>query len=342
MPLQTPVQLMYDLETAILEKVVRLLVSGDNETYSQKWQLDKLRDLGVLNTEVQAVIKKYAKTINEKTYDDIDQTAKNILSEIQAVLPADMQVASSPIITEAVNKWVASAQGDLNYSLAKMAEGASQAYVAALNKAALQVITGQSTLQAAIRQAVTETANKGLPAYKDKAGREWSPEGYTQMVLRTNQARTADAVMFDTARQLGTDKFEVSSHIGARPLCAPYQGRVFTMQELQTQTSYGKAAGLRGINCSHVLYPFVEGMKSTYKPYSEARNEQVYKESQEQRYLERSIRNAKRKEQLYTAAGDKEKAAQARQSVKGYQEKLRDLIESTGRTRRYDREQIFT
>src|SRR5574344_1273551 len=98
--------------------------------------------------------------------------------------------------------------------------------------------------------------------------------------------------------ELDEDLIEVSSHAGARPLCAPYQGHVYSRTGKSTQypsldsTSYGEPAGLFGINCGHVMYPYFPGTKQTYKPTDdESQNVEDYKESQKQRQIERSIRS---------------------------------------------------
>ena len=93
------------------------------------------------------------------------------------------------------------------------------------------------------------------------------------------------------------------------------------------------------INCGHYPIPVIPGVSIPHgadaiQPKEE--NDRLYAESQEQRELERKIRAAKR---VVTMAGDtatkEDKAA-----VKEAQAEMREFIERTGRTRRYDREQI--
>jgi hypothetical protein len=165
--------------------------------------------------------------------------------------------------------------------------------------------------------------------------------------------------MFNAADQLETDLVGFSSHAGARPLCAPYQGRIFSRTgntpgyDKLSDTSYGQAAGLLGVNCGHNMYPYTPDMTWPYKPTPDAaENAKQYADSQTQRKIERNIRDAKRKAQMNTAAAAKstdkdEKAAYQRkadhykQRVKEQQQKMREFIEDTGRTRRSDREQIY-
>ena len=104
-------------------------------------------------------------------------------------------------------------------------------------------------------------------------------------------------------------------------------------------TSYGQPAGLFGINCGHYPIPIIAGVTIPHGADNiqpEEENDKAYAESQEQRALERKIREAKR---LVEMAGDTA-TPEDKQKVKDAQAQMREFIAKTGRTRRYDREQI--
>jgi hypothetical protein len=149
-------------------------------------------------------------------------------------------------------------------------------------------------------------------------------------------------------RSYGGDLIEISAHSGARPKCAPYQGRIFSLSGTHPKypafsiTTYGEKDGLFGINCGHQQYPFFEGVsEQTFQPLPTAKNAESYKESQKQRQYERDIRKAKSRERVLAAAGDEEGAEKARQLVRQRQARMRGFIDDSGRTRRYGREQII-
>lgn len=224
-----------------------------------------------------------------------------------------------------------------------------------LNEAAASVASGTETRVQAVRRAIRRISDEGLTGFVDRAGRSWTPEAYVNMVTRTTVHNTAIQATRARMEDYNTQVFQVSSHAGARPLCYPYQGKFYswdnTAGEIElgngqrvryeplTATSYGQAAGLFGINCGHYPIPVIPGVSIPHgadaiQPKEE--NDRLYAESQEQRELERKIRAAKR---VVTMAGDtatkEDKAA-----VKEAQAEMREFIERTGRTRRYDREQI--
>jgi hypothetical protein len=247
-----------------------------------------------------------------------------------------------------INTWVSSAVSKTNIAMATLAQSAGKKYVAAVSKASLSVVTGTDTLQKSVMRSIGELEK--LDAFVDKAGRTWTPEGYVKMVVRDNQRRVSTETMFQAAREGDTDLVEVSSHAGARPKCAPYQGKIFSISGTHpkypplSSTSYGEPDGLNGINCGHIFYPFWEGVsKKTYSPFPAKENKETYEQSQQQRAYERKIRYYKRKEAIARdTVGGEQEAAKWKARVKESQAELRGFIDETGRTRQRDREAIYT
>lgn len=227
-----------------------------------------------------------------------------------------------------------------------------------LNDAATAVTIGTETRRQALQKAISQMADKGIYGFVDRAGRHWSPEAYMNMDIRTTVHNTAIQSIRVRQEDYGSDIFQVSSHAGARPLCYPYQGKFYSwgsgsgtftdgagVQHAYApldSTSYGQAAGLFGINCGH--YPMPQIPNVTFpqdkKIESKAENDRLYQESQEQRALERRIRDAKRKQAAFQAAGLPEAADRQRALVRQRQAAMREFIAKTGRARRYDRESI--
>ena len=228
----------------------------------------------------------------------------------------------------------------------------------ALNEAATAVTLGTETRRQALQKSISQMADKGIYGFVDRAGRHWSPEAYMNMDIRTTVHNAAILSIRVRQEDYGSDIFQVSSHAGARPLCYPYQGKFYSwgsgsgtftdgagVQHAYApldSTSYGQAAGLFGINCGH--YPMPQIPNVTFpqdrKIESKAENDRLYQESQEQRALERRIRDAKRKQAAFQAAGLPEAADRQRALVRQRQAAMREFIAKTGRARRYDRESI--
>ena len=232
-------------------------------------------------------------------------------------------------------------------------------YIAdAMNQAAIAVVSGTETRTQALKKAISQLADRGLYGLVDRAGRHWSPEAYMGMVIRTTSHNTAIDSVRARQQDYNSDIFQVSQHPGARPLCYPYQGKFYSWSGASgtftdgngakhkysgiQSTSYGKPAGLFGINCGH--YPLPQIPKVTIpqdKPVQDKKeNDRLYQESQQQRAYERDIRNAKRKREAFAKAGLDDAAKEQEAVIRARQERMREFIKQTGRTRRYDREQI--
>lgn len=142
--------------------------------------------------------------------------------------------------------------------------------------------------------------------------------------------------------------------MGARPKCAPYQGRIFSRGGKSgvaydadgraipysplSETSFGQPDGLFGINCRHKKYPFVSGAGfQAYFPYDEAENAERYKALQQQRYLERRVREASREADLLKISGDEEGAKAARLKARNRKAEYKKFCSENGFKERNDR-----
>lgn len=228
----------------------------------------------------------------------------------------------------------------------------------ALNEAATAVTLGTETRRQALQKAISQMADNGIYGFVDRAGRHWSPEAYMNMDIRTTVHNAAIQFIRRRQEDYGSDIFQVSSHAGARPLCYPYQGKFYTWGSGSGTftdgagmtheygpidgTSYGQAAGLFGINCGH--YPLPQIPNVTFPQDKEIENKEendrLYRESQQQRALERRIRDAKRKQAAFQAASMPEAADRQKALIRQRQAAMRDFIAKTGRARRYDRESV--
>ena len=225
-----------------------------------------------------------------------------------------------------------------------------------LNKAAASVVAGTENRTKALRKCIRKLNDAGIIGYYDRLNRAWTAEAYVNMNIRTTVHNTYIKSIQTRQQEYGSDVFQVSAHAGARPLCYPYQGKFYSWSgrsgeitlgdgkkypfEPISVTSYGEPAGLFGINCGHVPYPMINNVSEPVK--EDIPNEEVntveYQESQEQRLLERQIRNAKREAELLGDLAEEKDI----ERVKRAQARMREFIKETGRTRRYDREQIVT
>jgi hypothetical protein len=355
-----PADLLYAAETEILTDIARLLRGG--AVASAEWKIERLQKLGALNERAAAILRRYRDAIQAGAVSEVEEAAMDALTrgettfrrakEAGAALADALPLDADPAIRATISTWQKMATNQMNLAMATMLEQSGPLYVQTINRVTAEVLTGSMSGHEALVRAVREWSASGVPSIVDKAGRQWTTEAYANMVIRSNTRKVTTEVQMERAKEYGADLIEVSAHAGARPLCAPYQGRIYSLSGKSEKypafstTSYGEPAGLFGINCSHVQYPFFEGIsRQTYSldetAAEKAENARVYQESQKQRAIERGIRAAKREAAVFESLGERDAFAQAKALISDRQAAMRDFIKETGRTRQRGREQVY-
>jgi hypothetical protein len=335
----------------MLSNLVTLLVQGDADDVL--WQMQKLQQLGKLRAfniktiqtqrvKLLAAVRKEIEAEAMKRANMVDDATAGAGKYLASVLPAN----ADPQIVAVIDTWEKAAAKKFDQAFAPMLSKADTIYTDTIYKAVAKQQLGMSVRQS-IAEACSEWSQQGLQALTDSSGRQWTTEAYAQTVIRSNMTQAATQTQFTRMEELGEDLVEVSSHMGARPKCEPYQGKIYSLSGKSnnfpalSSTSYGEPDGLFGINCHHVMYPYFQGTKKTYSPQNEERNATAYANSQKQRTLERAIREGKRNLDLMTKTKDEMQIDRAKELLRNRQKTMREFIDSTGRKRRPDREEIY-
>ena len=325
-----------------------------------EWQLERLKELGGLNEENAKIIAKYSgKT--QKEVEEVFQRAREIGTEVDKdildlgikagilneINPQLEDIIVKSILSNAIRDTLTTFNRQNNSLLAS----AGDSYKDIINKVSSQVLAGTKTTAKAMQEAVSRLAEKGLTGFTARNGAEWSPEAYTKMVLRANTRNTINHTQDERMKLSGNDYIEISSHAGARPLCAEDQGKIFSLSGNTTpiedglgnqikvyawsNSSYGEPAGILGINCGHSRYAFVPGVSiHREKDFTKKENDEAYIEKQKQRQYERSIRNKKREiEMLKKTGAETDYISQKTRQLSDYRNQYLDFLKKTGRTR---------
>ena len=338
--------------------------------YTYQWRARMLARLGGLTSENLAIIARHYGDVSEAVKFAVRTSVENAISVIEpeyAKMVAKPDYVPEPSETaeritriyaeQALNRqnlvntvmlnsslnWyrqIIDDTGDYEEQLATAQQS--------LNANAGAVIHGAKSFGEALRDSVTDMARAGLTGFVDRAGREWSAQAYVAMDMRTTAANAARQVVYDRNEDYGNHLIAVSSHAGARPLCYPYQGGVYstdgTYGETEDlhgntvsyspleETSYGEPAGLFGVNCGHFPSPFLPGLSALrVLDISKEENDRLYAESQQQRAYERRIRAKKTEADALEAAGDTEGAKAARKRAGEWNKELKDWCKEKGR-----------
>ncbi|MGN7311463.1 phage minor capsid protein [Alkalicoccobacillus gibsonii] len=319
------------------------------------WELAKLSELQSLTQENIALIAMNSGMASNEVSRLLEGQGYKTITEVDKVMETAVKQGAVLVAPEGVgvdlrnvmNRYDNQLKSSLNRISSTMLTQSDQIYTTIINETVGLVAGGVYTPEQALRKVSSGWAEKGVPALVDSAGKQWSTEAYVNMVTRTTMNQLSNEVQLERSAEYGVDLVQISSHTGARPKCAPYQGKIFSRSgdhlsyPALSSTSYGELDGLTGINCRHVLYSFIEGVNiARPSNIDDAENDRIYKESQKQRYLERRIRLAKREMSMFEAMDDKEGVKAARRKITERQGVMRDFLKDTGRNRNRKREQI--
>ena len=372
------VGIMTEIEDELLRKIATQIARDNDISDTSKWRMRQLARMGQLDKEALRLIKSYSRVQSEILNDTLMNAALTEIGYVDAgmreaaakgLISGNMTIPADRTAVNALAAYQKQAQNDLNMVNTVMRYQATEAYTGAVNNIYYQVhnaldtgtatvVMGDESLQSAIRNTIKELSWKGIPAFVDRGGHHWSPEAYVRMDLRTTVGNTARAAQWSRCDNFGVSLIAVDSHPGARPKCAPYQGRIFSRDGSSgtttdgsgrkitysplSSTSYGEPDGLFGINCGHSCYPFIPGVNfQRYFPYDPEENAARYKEFQTQRALGREIRASKRECMMLQAAGDKEGYEKAALRLRTQREKYRVYSNEHGLSMHNDRTQVY-
>ncbi|NBA12199.1 phage minor capsid protein [Weissella confusa] len=333
------------------------------------WQLEKLNDMHLLNEEnIQYVIEQTG--IARELMDEIIQneglkvyqnTSEQLAAQLNKKTPQYNSVQDT--LARYANQTFLDIDNLVNQTLITTNLGQNSAmrvYQEIIEQSVAEVTTGLKTADKAISDTVMKWIDKGIPsAFVDKGGNTWTIERYARTVMESTTYRVYNEMRTGAAEELGVTTFHMSSHAAARPACAPIQGHIVTKAQHSFDSGdakvgrvyslwehgYGEPSGTMGINCHHVLTPFVIGVNEMPdEDIPDPKQAIANGEKQaKQRAYERGIRDAKYKIAAAKALGDEGLRKRYQALLDSRRAGLRNLIDDNDFLHRdYAREKIYS
>lgn len=377
-----------DLESMLMRNIVRHLKNYKQPIDSDSWLLQKLAEAGQLNeeniqliaqmagvsqTSVERMLQRAADEAVESLDPGFRRLAKKGLADktvspgksknMQQVMTA-LHSQAKDVLNKCNTTMLYKARDAYTGLVKRVSQTAGeiaekQDFLDCLGDHATAAVIGAESRQEAMKKCIREFNEKGIPAFVDKAGRNWTPEAYVNMAMRNTARQTAEEVQDARCKDAGVHLIQIDSHSGARPKCARDQGKIFDLNNGSGYTedlngkkiryypwnssSYGQPDGILGINCGHHKWPFIPGVSiQRYFPTEDLdANNKLYRETQVQRALERDVRKQKRECMLFDELGDKESFEEAAVKLKQKENQLKAYVDSKKELhRRRDREQV--
>lgn len=330
-----------DIEAKMLDHLVGALLEIEN------FDQQTTTELALLSQTHAQQLREYIEAESENIEAEVRETATKYLKASDADDIARIGEVA-PIWPQQVDATVAGVALILSRDNLKMVEGAKKAFLDASIEAITRVNTGTMTTEKALHIAVRKLEREGIPiiTYQNSKTGMVTVENKVDVAIRrhirTQIAQDGAHMTMERLERGEVELVEVSSHSGCRPSHAKWQGRVFSLhgdvtiegtryKDFYRETGYGSVDGLLGANCRHSFGPYLHGTPRSYEPNpkhpSGLSNDKVYELTQQQRYMERQIREAKREVRGAQQILDKDDTLENRTNLLKAQKKLKDRQE---------------
>lgn len=337
------------LEDTVIRDIARRLTKSDRWTETAELQASFMRELGWSPARIRAeVIRRihadpeYIAFVDQNTIEAkaVQQEAINeAKKELRAMAPEIYETVGNMSWNNDLSVWekagkklnrtsainqiienyrkdgvdgILNLTGSMGFSYPTGTVSVRRAYTKALDDALVKTVSGSFSYTTALEDAVRELARSGLRHidFANKVSR--GIDTAVRNALLTSFAQLAGAIMQENIESSGVGYVQVSAHWGARPSHAPWQGKVYTLQQFRDVCGYGEpgnSAHIYSYNCRHQHYPFWPGIseKEEFEPEPgpftvDGKTYTYYQATQKQRTMERRIRELKRE---VNAGGDK-------------------------------------
>lgn len=348
-----------ELEVRIMTDIVRRIKENGFASASVDWQISRLQQLGMAEEDIRGWIQS-ALQATDAEMDRIfsDEVYKQYYEQEHFFKLAGMQ--QIPLeenfvlqqLIEATKKQVQgeykNLTGSMGFAIRNPATGRIQSsplmdyYRSTMDQAVIDIMSGAFDYNTVLKRTVNQMAASGLRYIEYDSGHRDRIDVAARRAILTGFRQVQSQIMEQVAEQLGTDTFEVSYHVGARPTHQPWQGKVWTRQELVSVCGLGEVTGLKGINCYHDYKPFPPGSVRTYtdeqlrkmldaentpKEYN-GKQYTTYEALQQQRKMERGMRAQRQKIKLLQEGGaDEQEIILAKAKYQGQIQTYKDFSE---------------
>jgi len=281
-------QVFGDLQSRIMEDIVRRIRINGFVTSSADWQITRLRQLGESNAYIKQQIQTALK-LSDKAIDDIyaeavkaeyvqnaalyAKTGNALTSfadnaELQSLMSAVKAQTKGELINITRSMGFITQQGNQLKAL-----DITKFYQQTLDAALGDIGTAAFDYNTVLKRTVKQMTNSGLRWIDYESGYHNRVTVAARRATMTGLNQTMSHINDKTAKDLGTDSFEITWHAGARETHQWFQGKVFTKLEMIEQCGLGTVEGLKGANCGHDYLAFVPG--TSVRTYTDAQLKQM-------------------------------------------------------------------
>lgn len=257
-----------DADLAKLTKTYKEAYISIYNSIANSTKFNQVRRKQIL-VQVEALLKELGVDTNAFIKENIPlyykQGADDAVAQLKKIYyPVEIKTGFNRVHKEAITALVDDTASSFGDSITGVYRS-TRALMSSATKDALtqQIATGTISGDAArtIKKNLVATLNEqGLAALKDKGGKSWTLDNYTEMLLRTKMVEARNSGLTNRLVENGVDLVVVSSH-GASDECGPWEGQILSITGATTEingeqiptVADAEAAGLFHPRCRHAL-----------------------------------------------------------------------------------------
>lgn len=348
-----------ELEVRIMSDIVRKIKENGVSTASADWQISRLQQLGMSENQIRTWIQK-ALEASDKEMDHIfsNEAYREYYGHARAYKLADLQQIPFEqntflqqllgVTKQRLKSEYRNIAGSMGFAIRDPATGKIRSaplmeyYRSTLDNAVMDIHSGAFDYNTVLRRTINQMTASGIRYIEYDSGHRDRVNVAVRRAVLTGFRQVQGKINEQVAADLNTDQYEVSYHVGARPTHQPWQGKVWSMQQLKEVCGLGEVTGLCGINCYHTYRVFLPGSVRTYtdKQLAEMVKEEntpkeyngkqytTYEALQQQRKMERGMRAQRQRIKLLQEGGaDPDDIILAKAKYQGQMQTYKDFSE---------------
>jgi len=327
-------QLYADVEVSLLRYIAKRLARGLGD---DDWAVKRLGEAGVVRSRARRIVSSLQRERDKEIVRMV--VAAHAAGAESAARTTGIAATIATVDSEAASRALVHAlSGNLSQADLRILRSADDIYRRVIANVTARGLADEFTRRAAAQAALDMFAEMGITGFTDMAGRNWSLTSYAEMAARTSIHNAARQGVIDGVRATGRDLVMISGSPACCDLCAPWEGQVVSLDGMTTgypTLSDAEADGVFHPGCRHTVAPYVEGL--TRADYYQQGDPERYAAEQQQRYLERGLRQWKRREAL---ALDPTQAQLAQNKIGEWRRRLEEHVTKHDLPREREREQI--
>ena len=326
---QEVVKQISELETRIMTDIVERIRKNGFSSASSDWQITRLQQLGESDQNIQKMIRQALgdidvsldKIFSDTVYEEYYGHARSYKLFGREQIPFEQNTQLQELIggiRQQTGDTFRNMTNSMGFAIKDPVSGKitysplMKFYQDTLDAAMWDLLSGGFDFNTILNRTVSRMTTSGIRWIDYDSGNRNRVDVAARRAILTGFGQIQGKINEQVAQELETDRYEVSAHVGARPDHQKWQGRVWTMEQLQSVCGLGTVTGLKGANCYHDYEAFPPGSIRNYtdeqleqmmredntpKGYGEKKYT-TYEALQKQRYMERCMRKTRQEIKL--------------------------------------------